>query len=586
LQPNYADAYTNLSTVLYQLEKLDEAIAACEIAIHLKPDSAQAHNNLGASLDAKNRAQEALAAYTTAVRLDPKDTVAHANLGFALARKGDLDQALISCATAIRLKPDYADAYCYQAFVLNEKGELKEALESATRAVELDPTLAAAHNTMGNVFKDMGRISDALAAYRRAIESSPNDSGFHSNLAYTLYFDPDCTPAQLLTEHIAWSHQHADALKSKIVPHENNRDSNRRLRIGYVSPDFRAHPVGRFLLPLFANHDHANFEIFCYASVVRPDVFTPRLQDHIDVWRDVRTLTNDEVAALIRQDQIDILVDLTMHMGSNRLLLFAQKPAPIQVTYLAYAGTTGLDTIDYRLTDPYLDPPEMPQEFYSEKSIHLAHSYWCYQPTIDDLKLTPLPAASAGFITFGCLNNFCKLTPATLETWIKLLIAVPDSRLILHAGSGSHRDGISQKFSNSGIESHRITFIEKLSLPKYMNQYSQIDIALDPFPYVGGTTTCDALWMGVPIITLAGQTAISRGGVSILSNIGHPEMIAHTPEEYIKIAADLAGDRDRLLNLRSTLRDQMSASPLMNGKLFAFDMEAAYRQMWAQFIRT
>jgi predicted O-linked N-acetylglucosamine transferase (SPINDLY family) len=580
LNPAYADAYINMAAVLYQLERLNESIEACHMAMSLLPTSAQAHNNLGAALDALNRCDEAIEAYATAIRLDPKDPVAHANFAFAMARQGDLDRALDACKAAIDLKPDYADAWSYQAHVLCEKGLLGEAFESARKAVSLDPELAAAHNTMGNVLKDMGRIREAIDSYRHACHAAPEAPGYHSNLVYTLYFDPDCPPQTLLEEHLAWAHQHARPFESKIRPHTNNRDPNRRLKIGYVSPDFRAHPVGRFLLPLFQAHDHTNFEIFCYASVVRPDVFTPRLQACADVWRDVRSMTNTDLAEQIRRDQIDILIDLTMHMGANRLPLFAMKPAPVQVTYLAYAGTTGLSTIDYRLTDPYLDPPDMPQEFYTEKSFRLAHSYWCYQPTIENLAQTPLPAPSAGHVTFGCLNNFCKLNTATLTVWEKILRKVPDSRLMLHTGAGEHRQAVNRFFSAAGIDPQRIDFVEKLSLPRYMDQYHQMDIALDPFPYVGGTTTCDALWMGVPVVTLAGSTAISRGGVSILSNIGHPEWIADSPEQYVEIAAALASDLPRLAEIRKNLRDQLAHSPLTDASRFARDMESAYRQMW------
>jgi len=261
------------------------------------------------------------------------------------------------------------------------------------------------------------------------------------------------------------------------------------------------------------------------------------------------------------------------------MLLFARKPAPVQVTYLAYAGTTGLETIDYRITDPHLDPPGGTDEYYTEKSIRLPQTYWCYEPPIENLPKSPLPAASAGFVTFGCLNNFCKITDEALRTWCAIMTGTPNSRLLLHAAAGSHRDRVRQTLREHAIDPERLSFVEKLSLPQYMEQYRRIDIALDPFPYVGGTTTCDALWMGVPVVTVRGQTAISRGGASILTNIGIPELIGSTLDEYIQIAVALANDPARLGELRQTLRDRMRSSPLMDAPNFARNMEEAFRRM-------
>ena len=294
-------------------------------------------------------------------------------------------------------------------------------------------------------------------------------------------------------------------------------------------------------------------------------------------------LSDEELAAAVHQDRIDMLVDLTMHMAHNRMLVFARKPAPVQVTYLAYCGTTGLDTIDYRLTDPYLDPPGADEQFYSEQSIRLPETYWCYRPAVDSPPVGPLPALAAGRLTFGCLNNFCKVTEPTLAAWCRLLRVLPDSRLLLHAARGSHRDRVRAILAEQGVSSDRLVFVDGVPILEYLRLYEQIDVALDPFPYGGGSTTCDALWMGVPVVSLAGKTAVGRSGLSILSNIGLPELIASDVDQYVRIAAELAADLPRLAALRATLRERMQKSPLMDAPRFARNVEAAYREMWRRW---
>ena len=269
-----------------------------------------------------------------------------------------------------------------------------------------------------------------------------------------------------------------------------------------------------------------------------------------------------------------------MHMANNRLLVFARKPAPVQVTYLAYCGTTGLGAMDYRLTDPYLDPPGQGEQFYSEQSIHLPETYWCYQPVVPTPPVTGVPALQAGQVTFGCLNNFCKVTVPTLTAWSRLLQAVPGSRLLLHARAGNHRDRVRDFLAQQGLSPERVRFVDTVSTADYFRLYEQMDVALDPFPYGGGTTTCDALWMGVPVVSLAGLTAVGRSGLSILSNVGLPELVAGDVESYVRIASELADDLTRLRKLRATLRERMQASPLMDAPRFARNIEAAYRWMW------
>jgi predicted O-linked N-acetylglucosamine transferase (SPINDLY family) len=534
--PDHAEAYNNLGIALVTTGQLDEVIDSFRNAVRRKPDYAEAHSTLGNALKDKGQLNEAIGL-----------AMAHSNLGNALTDAGQLDEAIAACRQAIRIQPD----------------------------------LIEAHNNLGNVLKDTGQIEEAVTSFREALRLRPDLANVHSNLIHTLHFHPGYDARMIYEENRRWNRQHADPLKKFIQPHTDNRDPERQLRIGYVSPDFRAHPIGRFLLSLLAAHDPDHFAIFCYSDVRSPDRFTELLRRHASQWRDTFGLTDERLAQLIRQDQIDILVDLTMHMANNRMLLFARKPAPVQATYLAYCSTTGLDTIEYRLTDPYLDPPGTTNDaFYSEKSIRLTETYWCYPLDDQSPPVVPPPALTAGQVTFGCLNNFCKVSPDALEVWAQLLRATPKSRLVLHAHPGGHRRRVGDFLESRGIDPGRLDFVDRVPMSEYFTEYQQIDIALDSFPYSGGTTTCDAIWMGLPVVTLAGQKAVGRGGVSILANIGASELIANTPQQYVQIATGLASDLPRLAELRRTLRARMQASPLMDAPRFARTIEAAYRQMW------
>jgi len=585
LQPNCALTHNNLANALVAKGDREAAMELYRRALELKPDYAEALNNLGNNLRETGQLPAAVESYQRAIQLKPDFANAYNGLGLIYLKAGQRDQAAAVLRQATQINPNFVDAHHNLAIVLKDKGEIDLAIESYNRAVQINPNFAEAHHGLGSAWKDKGDLDRAIASYRRAVELSPQDPLTHSNLVYALHFHPRCSPAELFAEQQLWAQRHANPLKGPIIPNENDRDPDRRLRIGYLSPDFRVHPVGRFILPLLANHDHQRFEIFCYSALASPDEMTRLIQSRADVWREISALSHADLAEQIRSDRIDILVDLTMHMGYNRLPVFARKPAPIQVTYLAYAGTTGLDTIDYRMTDPHLDPPDSAREYYTEKSIHLPRSYWCYEAPIENLDPSPPPSAQTGFVTFGSLNNFCKVNGDVLESWRQLLLAVPDSRLILHTCAGNHRERIHREFAEQGIRPERLEFVGLTSMPEYMNLYGRIDIALDPFPYGGGTTTCDALWMGVPVVTLSGDTAVGRGGVSILSNIGVPEWIAPTGEAYIQIAADLANDPGRLSQLRSTLRARMRQSPLMDAKTFAADFELAYRRMWQNWCK-
>jgi predicted O-linked N-acetylglucosamine transferase (SPINDLY family) len=334
------------------------------------------------------------------------------------------------------------------------------------------------------------------------------------------------------------------------------------------------------MTPLLSSHDRERFEVHCYSSVSRLDAMTRRLKPLVDVWRNALGKSDAQLADRVRADGIDILVDLTMHMQRGRPLLFARKPAPIQIAWLAYPGTTGLSAIDYRLTDPHLDPPGQNDADYAEESIRLPDTFWCYDPLTDQPKVNPPPTLENGRITFGCLNNFCKLNEPVLALWAKVLSAVNNSQLVLLAPQGSARLRVLHSFGALNIDRHRIQFVPLQPRPQYLQTYHRIDIGLDTFPYNGHTTSLDSFWMGVPVVTLVGNTVVGRAGLSQLTNLGLPELIAGNPEQYVEIAAGLSGDLPRLAELRRTLRPQMQASPLMDAPRFARNIEAAYRQMW------
>jgi predicted O-linked N-acetylglucosamine transferase (SPINDLY family) len=346
------------------------------------------------------------------------------------------------------------------------------------------------------------------------------------------------------------------------------------------------------MLPILTHHDRKKFEVFCYSDTRATDAMTTRLREQAHVWRDTARLSDGELAAQVREDRIDLLVDLVMHSKGSRLLALSKKPAPVQISYLAYASTTGIDEIDYRISDPYLDPPCPPhpsgseESIYSEKTLRLPNCFWCYQPDPETPDVGPLPFSQNGYITFGCLNNFWKITPPALDLWIELLSRVPHSRLVLHAHEGDQRRRLREKFASASLDPDRLAFIGFQPLASYLQQHTLIDIALDPFPYGGGTTTCESLWMGAPVITLPSQTAVSRAGLSILSNIGLPELIARSRDYYLQIATDLAANPKRLADLRTSLRDRMQHSPLMNAPQFAHDLESLYREAWQTWCRS
>jgi len=549
-EPRHADSLHLLGVIALQSGDFTSALSLVQRAVALRPDAAVCRNNLGQIFDRLGRYDEAARCHAAAIELDPGYAEAYNNLGYLLARQDRLTDA--------------------------------EALYR--KAIELDPGYAEPHTNRGNLLKDRGELDAAIDCYRRAIELRPDLSALHSNLLLTLHYHPDYSSAELMREHRSWAERHVAPLVAARRPHENVPEPDRRLRVGYVSPDFREHPVARFVLPLFRERDRRHVDIVAYSDVTTPDAVTRLVRDHVDRWRDVTTLGDEKLAEVVRADGVDILVDLAAHSGQNRLLTFARKPAPVQVTYLAYCSTTGVDAIDYRLTDRFLDPPEEPGD-YTETSIHLPHCYWCYSaPPLPDPRC-PATEHRTGPPTFGCLNNFAKVTDVTLDLWARLLQRAPEARLLVYARTEAHRDRVRRALHEAGVDEARAAFVGLQPLADYLETYRLIDVALDPHPYGGGTTTCDALWMGVPVVTLAGRTAVSRAGATLLSNVGLERLVARTPEQYVELAAALIRDAAGLAALRRELRQRIESSPAMNARQFARDVEAAFRTAWRAWCR-
>jgi predicted O-linked N-acetylglucosamine transferase (SPINDLY family) len=597
IKPDYADAHSNLGFAFMKQGNLDKAAASFQDALRVKPDFAEVHHNLGLVWRKQGKHGQALASFRQAVRFRPNFYDAWSIMGDACWEMGDVTQSLASLRQALSLRPNVAALHNKVGILLKEQGNLDEAIFHVREALRLQPNFVEGYNNLASLFKEQSRLDEAIAVFRAGCRIKPDAAYMHSNLLYDLSFHPTYDAKAIFEEAWRWNQQHAEPLRRFIVPHTNDRNPDRRLRIGYVSADFRAHCQALFTIPLLANHDHRQFEIVCYADVPRPDPLTERLHGYADVWRSTVGLNDQQIADMIRADRIDILVDLSMHMANNRLLVFARKPAPVQVSWLAYPGTTGLSAIDYRLTDPYLDPPGLDDAFYSETSVRLPDTFWCYDPLCDptprgEVHRTPrvplvndLPAAAGNApFTFGCLNNFCKVNDGGLTLWASVLRAVPGSRLLLLAPTGTTRDGVLDKFRRLQIAPERVEFVPWLPRPEYLKLHHRIDLNLDPIPYNGHTTSLDGFWMGVPTVTLVGKTVVGRAGWSQLSNLELPELAGRTPEQYVQIAVEWAGDLTRLRKLRATLRQRMEASPLMNGKLFAHNMENAFRQMWRRFL--
>ena len=583
LNPTAADVLYNLGTAQQELGQSNQAAEAFRKTIALQADFAPAHFNLANLLKDCGQCDEACIHYDQVNRLWPDFVGALNNWGAVLQEQGRLNEALIKYNQALANTPDCAETHYNIGCILIEQGRLDAAHESLDKALSLRPDYPEALVCQGSAYKSQGRIVEAIAAYRQAVKVAPENTLAWQNLLFSLHFSPNHSADEIAAEHRRWN----DWFSSKFPPMQPNpthdRVPHRRLRIGYVSGDFHSHAASLFTIPLLSHHNHRDYEIYCYSGVKSPDALTQRIQSQADHWRPVAEQSDTEVVDLIRQDRIDILVDLSMHMAKNRTIVFARKPAPIQICWLAYPGTTGLTSMDYRVTDPYLDPPGINTDCYAEKSICLPHSFWCYTPLDTATEVNALPAENQGYVTFGNLNDFGKINPDILKLWSRVLRNVPESRITLLALDGSHRNATIALFENEGIAKSRIQFMQPVPRCDYLNYYHGIDICLDTLPYNGHTTSFDSLWMGVPIVTRTGNTAVGRAGTCLLSNLDLTDLIADSDDKFVEIATNLSMNRSRLCQLRSNLRFRLEQSHLMNGSQFASDMETVFREVWVRW---
>ena len=580
LEPSAASHAVNLGIAYWNQGNFADAERTLNQALALAPNDAEALFNLGNALHGLGRPREAIERYRQALALRPDYADSLINLGNVLSEIGEFGAGQAAYDAALCIRPDSVVALNNVACLMRIMGRVDDAEAALCRALQLDPGNATLHDTIGNVYKDAGDLDGAIASFRKALELDPAAAATHSNLAYALSFQsPEAGP--ILEECLRWNNRFAAGATS-TQGHANDPEPNRRLRIGYVSPDFRVHCQSLFTIPLLSRHDHAAFEIFCYASIKRPDDHTQRIAGYADVWRDVRTLNDEALCRLIRADGIDILVDLTMHMAGGRPMLFARKPAPVQIAWLAYPGTTGIGAMDYRLSDPRLDPAGF-DEHYSERTLRLPDSFWCYDPLAGDIDVGPLPALERGYLTLGCLNNPCKLTDHSLRLWGGVMRALPSARLLLMAPSGRHREHLSRRLAAHGIAAERVDYRAFQPRADYLRCYRDIDLGLDTFPYNGHTTSLDSFWMGVPVVTRVGRTSVGRGGLSQLFQLELLDLAAESDEAFVSIAATLGKDLSRLSALRRELRTRLERSALMNAPRFARHMEQAFRDIWRAY---
>jgi predicted O-linked N-acetylglucosamine transferase (SPINDLY family) len=570
----------SLAVQLQQSGRLPEAVAAYRQALALKPDFAEAHINLGSILSDLGQLEEALAAFGAALALKPDFAEAIYNVGAVLTRMGRLEEAVAALRRVLQLRPgDAAAANCLGA-ALTQLDQPDQALDAYWEALKTQPENAAFYSNAGITLNYLGRQEQAVGAMRRAIQLAPDDPAPHSNLICAMNFHPACDAGSNLREARQWDERHCEPLRHLIEPHKNSRDADRPLRIGYVSADYHQHASAFFLLPLLRHHDRRQFMLFCYDQGAASDRVTEQMRDQVQCWRSTVGRTDAEVAAMVREDQIDILVDLKVHTDGNRLMVFARKPAPVQMTWLGYPGTTGMATMDYRLTDPYLDPHGETDAHYAEKSIRLPDTFWCYDPLSSEPAVNAPPCLEKGFVTFGCLNNFSKVNDMLLGLWARILSANPSSRLLLLAPEGSARR---RALDRLGVGPERVEFVPRQPRWDYLHTYHRIDICLDTLPCNGHTTSLDALWMGVPVVSRIGRTVVGRAGWSQLSNLHLTQLAGRDDEQFIKIAGELARDVDRIAELRRTLRRRMLASPLTDGRKFTQGVESAFREAWREW---
>jgi predicted O-linked N-acetylglucosamine transferase (SPINDLY family) len=574
-----------LGVVRHQQGRAAEALPLLDRARRSMPRSAPTLMVLGLVLSALGRQLEAERVMGSALNLAPEDLEIWTNLGAVYSVVGKTSEAIACFRRVLDARPDYAPAWIGMGATLHVAGRSGEAIECHTRAIKLDPTAAQAFFSRGQSLQALQRHEEALRDFDRVLELDPEHTKVRSFRLYLLNFRDDMSREAVFAEHAAYGAAVESRSAAPPRAFANTPDPDRRLRVGFLSPDLRTHSLAYFIEPLLASLDRRAFEVVLYHDHFSVDGVTDRLRSHAALWRHFTGCSDDVVADAIRLDAPDVLIDLAGHTGFNRLEIFARRLAPVQMTYLGYPGTTGLRSIDTRLTDAVADPVGETDHLHTERLLRFAPTAWAFQPPRDAPEPTLPPGLRGEPITFGSFNAAAKASPATLEVWRRILEEVPSSRLLLKS-SGMDIDRCRQRLAAAGLPIDRVQLLPMApTIPEHLACYGRLDVALDPFPYNGTTTTCEALWMGVPVVALAGDRHAARVGASLLSAIGRPEWIAADSDAYVRIAAELAADTEGRCLLRTGLREAMRRSPLLDHDSQARRFGAAIRTCWQSWCR-
>jgi predicted O-linked N-acetylglucosamine transferase (SPINDLY family)/precorrin-6B methylase 2 len=568
---------------LYHSGQFQEAELLLQPHINRHPEDANAVNLAGLIAYQFGQYDSAIRLFQSVILLNDREDNIHNNMGAALKESGDLKGAIPFFQKAVELNQNNNEASYNLGGSYQALGELNLAIKWYEFTLSHNPEYLIAYTNLVGIYKDQGQIEKAVDGFRQTALRDPSNAVANSNLLFCLNYLENTCPDAVFRDHQEWARRHAPEDSWDIQSFPGDAIPNRRIRVGYVSADFRVHSVAFFIHPIIQGHNREQFEVFCYADVGKPDEVTQVMMKTADHWQNIFQMSDDQVFQWIQRDQIDILVDLAGHSGSNRMKLFACKPAPVQVAYLGYPNTTGLSAMDYRITDATADPPGLTDSYYTEELIRLPGGFLCYHPSLGSPDVSDPPCLKNGYITFGSFNNRAKINSKVIALWSDLLKHVNNSRLILKSSIASDQDAKQQLLSlfvQNGIDDSRIEIMSFLPFGEHLKQYLRVDIALDTFPYNGTTTTFEALWMGVPVITLAGDTHASRVGASILSQVGLDAWVISSVGDYLNNSQSLANDIDSLKSLRMSLRQRLQNSSLMDNNGFVLKLETAYRRIW------
>ena len=585
--PNELNSLCDEAVAMYSAGEYVQSLAVYETILKKFPENQRALHGSGVVLHKIGRSDDGIVSIRKALDLNPDFADAYNNLGNIYADGRNYEAAVDCYQSLIKLEPDNDAAYRNLALALLRFDNLDEALNACVRSLEIDPQQPENHMMMGNIFAARGDAEQALKLYSRVFEFAPGSSNAHTNVLFTMNFISRVTQSAIYRESRRWGKQHTDC-RYICRPHLNSPVPARRLRIGYVSGDFKLHPVSYHFKPVVEHHDREKFEIYLYSNFYKFDEMTRKLMDLSDHWRNIESHSDERVDEMIRLDGIDILIDLSGHTSLNRLMVFARKPAPVQVSWIGYFNTTGMKSIDYLISDAITVPPGE-DRWFSEQIVRLTDGRFCYEPPAYAPNVAGLPGLRNGFITFGSFNKLAKITPETMSLWSAVLRSVPQSRIIIKTqalGTESVRNQFLNKFKLNGVDAGRVEVRQESPHPQMLAEYGDIDIALDTFPFNGGATTCEALWMGVPVVTMSGKTPISRQTTSLLASCGLADLLAaDSRTNLILKVKNLVTNIDALAQLRASLRARLSASPLCDGALFSRNLEQAYREMWHDWCR-